>query len=215
MNEALQEALAVRLRWVDVAAFERIPGCEDLTLKALQDAFEAVQSLALNDVLRYRHYGAQPPLILQDVPELALQYTLAHEVYTHHYFQNAQGEWNSANWACEALHKYPSLTPYCEWLAEVTMHLTDLMQVQTTEVAEATSDQTNTLFIAWSKGLPAAQAAAEVHQEHVLLLEETKLWEEEEAYRRHCEDIADTYAFIEADLWAGWREDCQELDMAA
>ncbi|HFL7937819.1 hypothetical protein IYR97_23695 (plasmid) [Pseudomonas fulva] len=215
MNEAFQEALAVRLRWVDVVAFERTAGCEDLSLKALKDAFEAVQSLALSDVLRYRHYGAQPPMILQDVPELALQYTLAYEVYTDHYFQNAQGEWNSTNWACEALHNSPSLIPYCEWLAGVTINLSQLMQVPALEVAEATSGQTRTLFIAWSNGLPAAQAAAEVHQEHVLHLEETRLWEDQEAYRRHFEDIADTYAFIEADLWAGWREDCQELDMAA
>ncbi|ORL53068.1 hypothetical protein [Pseudomonas putida] len=215
MNEAFQEALAVRLRWVDVVAFERTAGCEDLSLKALKDAFEAVQSLALSDVLRYRHYGAQPPMILQDVPELALQYTLAYEVYTDHYLQNAQGEWNSTNWACEALHNSPSLIPYCEWLAGVTINLSQLMQVPALEVAEATSGQTRTLFIAWSNGLPAAQAAAEVHQEHVLHLEETRLWEDQEAYRRHFEDIADTYAFIEADLWAGWREDCQELDMAA
>jgi len=215
MNAAFQEALAARLLWVDVVAFERITGCEDMAQKALQVAFEAVQSLALSDVLSHRHYGLHAPLVLQEVPELAYQYSLAHEIYTDHYFKKPQKDWNRTLWACDVLRNSPSLIPYCEWLAEVTMRLTDLMQVPTTEVAEATSGQTNTLFIAWSKGLPAAQAAAEVHQEHVLLLEETKLWEEEEAYRRHCEDIADTYAFIEADLWAGWREDCQELDMAA
>lgn len=149
---------------------------------------------------------------------MASQYALAHEIYTAHYSQSAQSEWNSTLWACDALHNSPSLTPYCEWLAQVTMHLTHLMQAPITDAGEATSGQTNTLFINWSKGLSALEAAAEVHavhELHLLDLEEAQRWEEEEDFRRHCEDIADTYASIEADLLAGWRAECEEMGMAA
>ena len=32
----------------------------------------------------------------------------------------------------------------------------------------------------------------------------------EYALRRHLEDLADTYAHIEAELWAGWRSDFED-----
>lgn len=218
MNAAFQEALAARLLWLDVVVLENIEGCEAQTEAALQAAFDAVHELASNDVLTYRHYGPKAPLLLQDVPELADQYSLAHELYSELYFTNYHnGSLGKlpASWQTPAA---PLALPYSQWLAAVTVKLAAMMEVPGCAVAEATKGQTKTLLITWSQGLSVEDAAEAVHEVYECdLIEATiaKEFEAEEAHRRYCEDIADTYASIEADLWAGWRKDCADEDMAA
>lgn len=90
MNPAFQEALAARLLWINVAAFAGVEGCEAQTEAALEAVYNAVHDLASNDVLTYRHYGPRVPIVLQDIPELADQYSLAHELYKELHQTNVQ-----------------------------------------------------------------------------------------------------------------------------
>lgn len=211
MNTAFQEALAARLLWVDVVVFASIDGCEVQTENALQAAYDAVHELASNDVLTYRHYGPRAPLLLQDVPELADQYNLAHEVCTELYFKNYQngsiGKL-SASWLKPAT---PLEQPYTKWLAAVDTHVAGLMGVTVGNASVVTTGQSVPLMRAWSRGEAPAETAEEVHAAY----ECQKEFEEEEAYQAHLKDIADTYDSIEAELWAGWREDCADAGMAA
>ncbi|MBM5458710.1 hypothetical protein H8F21_14170 [Pseudomonas sp. P66] len=215
MNPAFQEALAARLLWVDVVALESIEGCEARTEAALQAAYDAVHALASNDVLTYRHYGPRAPLLLQDVPELADQYNLAHELYTELYFTNYQNGsigTLSEHWLKPGV---PLAQPYSQWLAAVTTHIAQLMGVTCSQASDATSGQTKCLLLAWGRGEPVQESAVAVLEAYECLKEWEKELEEEEAHRKHLEDLADTYNSIEAELWAGWREDCSDMGMAA
>ncbi|MGE8063915.1 hypothetical protein [Pseudomonas sp. NPDC089569] len=209
MNQAFQEALAARLRWIDVVAFENIEGCEAMVEAALQASYEAVHQLAANDVLMHRYYGPKAPQLLLDVPELADQYELAHEVYTdltNH--KNGSIGKLSAAWMTQAV---PMIQPHSKWLAAVSVQLATRIQGSALTVDDVIKGHARILLLTWSEGLSVEEAANEVLETY----EENRLWVEEEAHRRHCEDIADTYAFIEAELWAGWREDCADVGMAA
>lgn len=88
MNPAFEKALAARSLWINVAVFSSIEGCDSQAEEALQEAYDAVHQLASDDVLIHRHYGPRAPLLLLDVPELAEQYNLAHELYTELYYEN-------------------------------------------------------------------------------------------------------------------------------
>lgn len=211
MNRAFEEALAARLLWVNVVALASTEECQAQTEAAIQAAYDAVHELASNDVLIYRHYGPRAPLMLQDVPVLADQYNLAHELYTELYHTNyLNGSIGSlsAGWLAPAA---PLDLPYSKWMSAVTMRMAELMGVSFEQVSAASRDHGRPMLLGWSRGDDVEETAQVV----VWYYEEAKDFEEEEAYRKHCEDIADTYASIEADLWAGWREDCEELDQVA
>jgi hypothetical protein len=62
------------------------------------------------------------------------------------------------------------------------------------------------LLKGWSSGFGAFETAEHIHWDY----EEAIRFEEEEALRRDLEDLADTYAHIEAELWAGWRSEYEE-----
>lgn len=208
MNPAFKEALAARLLWVDVVVFESMEGCEARTEAAVQAAYDAVHQLASNDVLMYRHYGPRAPLLLQDVPELADQYNLAHEVYTELYhtnYHNGSIGTLSAHWQAPA---EPLAVPYSKWLAAVTIRVAELM-ISPISHAEAMVGQSKHLLVAWSRGDDIDGTAEAVVGNHEFVVAE----EEEEAYRKGCQDIADTYASIDADLVEGWREECEELGL--
>lgn len=194
MNPAFEKALAARSLWIDVAVLSSIEGCEAQAEEALQAAYDAVHQLASDDVLIHRHYGARAPLLLLDVPELADQYNLAHELYTELYYENYRNGsigHLSAGWLKPAS---PLDQPYTKWLVAVDKQVAALMEISYSQVAEATQGQAKTLLLAWSRGMDADEAAEAVIQAH---------WE----------DTQDTYASIEADLWAGWREECVELGL--
>lgn len=218
MNSAFQEALAARLLWIDVVAFESIEGCEALTETALQASYDAVHALASNDVLTYRHYGPRAPLLLHDVPELAEQYNLAHEVYTELYFTNyhngSLGEL-SASWLPPAA---PLDKPFSRWSAEVTALLADLMELPCSRVSDATTGQAKTLLLAWSRGMDALEAAGGVYAaflEDEAYREWERQIEEENEHRAYMADLADTYDSIEADLWRGWRSEFEDDERLA
>lgn len=210
MNLAFEGALAARLRWIDVVVLSGIPGREVQAEEALQAAYDAVHALASNDVLIYQHYGPRAPLLLLDVPELADQYNLAHEVYTECYYRNAAtgslGELSAA-WL---IPREPLELPYSKWLASVQSHLARLMRVPCPQVwgsINRVSGQSGKhLLHCWSRGFEAEETAEHVHWDY----EDAVAFEEEEANRRHLEDLADTYAHIEAELWAGWRSEYEE-----
>ncbi|WP_409286817.1 hypothetical protein [Pseudomonas guariconensis] len=208
MNPAFQEALAARLLWVDVAAMDSVEEFADQTGPVLQAAFDAVHRLAANDVLTYRHYGAEAPRMLQDVPLLAAQYTLAHQVYTELYVTNF--EQGKAGALSEAWMNPSTRQAFSQWVAEATL----AMEVEIAEgeyemtVSDPMRGQEAAMLQSWSEGDSATDAAVMLYWVYEMELDEK--------YRRHCEDIAETYASIEAELWAGWREDCeQDHDLAA
>lgn len=53
----------------------------------------------------------------------------------------------------------------------------------------------------------AYECYLEAEREHEQIQKE---WEIEQAYQQHLQDLADTYAYIEAELVAGWKEDCEQ-----
>jgi hypothetical protein len=210
MNPAFEEALTARLRWVDVVVLSGIPGFEEQAEEAIQAAYDAVHALASKDVLIYQHYGPRAPSLLLDVPELADQYNLAHEVFTECYHRNAAtgslGE-VSAAWL---FPREPLGLPYSKWLASVQSHLASMMRVPCSQVWEVINKvsvgSAKYLLKGWSAGFGASQTAENIHWDY----DEAVRFEEEEALRRHLEDLADTYAHIEAELWAGWRSDFED-----
>ncbi|EPH0299208.1 hypothetical protein P4126_33395 [Pseudomonas aeruginosa] len=212
MNLAFEKALAARSLWINVAVLSSIEGCEPQAEEALQSAYDAVHQLASDDVLIHRHYGPRAPLLLLDVPELAEQYNLAHELYTELYYENYRngsiGQL-SAGWLNPAS---PLDLPYTKWLVAVDMQVAALMETSCSQVAEATQGQAKTLLLAWSWGIDADEAAEAVVLAHIEREYEREVAEEDER-QAHREDIQDTYAYIEADLWAGWREECAELGL--
>lgn len=129
MNRFFEKALAARLLWVNVRAFEGMPGFEKDVENATQSALDMVDELAQDEVYGQWHYKDNVPLVLQDVPQLAERYTEAY-----------------------------------------------------------------------------ARGVKEVEE-----------WEEaEEAEARHLQDmqdIQDTNDSIDAELIAGWKEECQELGL--
>ena len=162
MNPAFQEALAARLLWVDVVVLEQIEGSDAQLEAALQAAYDAVHELASNDVLTYRHYGPRAPLLLQDVPELADQYNLAHELYTELFYENYHnGSLGalSAKWLQPAK---PLDLPYTQWLAAVDMNVAGLMGIPCSQAAIATSGHSKTLLICWSNGRQPKSTAEDV-----------------------------------------------------
>lgn len=197
MNPAFQEALAVRLLWVDVAAVESIEELADQTGTAMQAAYEAVHRLASNDVLTYRHYGSKPPRVLQDVPMLAAQYTLAYLLCSELYLTH------SVAWLKSSVRQ-----SFTAWVSDLTREITVAIAESeyNMDFTDLVSGHEKAMLRSWSDGEPANEAAAMMCWVHEMKLEEE--------HRRHCGDIADTYAYIEAELWAGWREDCEQ-DMAA
>jgi hypothetical protein len=129
MNHYFEKALAARLLWINVRAFEGMAGFEKDVENAGQAAFDTVDELAQDEVYGQSHYKGKVPLVLQDVPELAARYTQAYEL---------------------------------------------------------------------------------------LVAEVERFQEEEEAEERHrrdMEDMQDTYDSIDADLIAGWKEECKELGL--
>lgn len=211
MNPAFQEALAARMLWINVAAFAGIEGCEDQVEAALQAAYDAVHELASNDVLTYRHYGPRAPILLQDVPELADQYNLAHEVYTELYFTNFHNGsigTLSAGWLKP---EPPEPVPYTKWLASVDTALGQLTDSPVGTVSHLREGHYRTVMYAWSRG----DSPVETAEECLAAYECNQEMLEEEAYREHCRDLHDTYASIESDLWAGWREECEDLGLVA
>lgn len=210
MNPAFEEALIARLRWVDVVVLSGIPGFEEQAEEAIQAAYDAVHALASNDVLIYQHYGPRAPSLLLDVPELAEQYNLAHEVFTECYHRNAAagalGEFSQA-WL---FPREPLELPYSKWLAAVQSHLASMMGVPCPQVWVAinkvSGGSAKFLLKGWSAGFGAFETAEGIHWDY----DEAVQFEEEEALRRHLEDLADTYAHIEAELWAGWRSEYED-----
>lgn len=197
MNPAFQEALAVRLLWVDVATVESIEELADQTGTAMQAAYEAVHRLASNDVLTYRHYGSKAPRVLQDVPILAAQYTLAYLLHAELYMTHSDAWLNSG-----------ARQSFTAWVSDLTREITVAIAASeyNMDFSDLVSGHETAMLRSWSDGEPANEAAAMMCWVHEMKLEEE--------HRRHCEDIADTYASIEAELWAGWREDCEQ-DLAA
>lgn len=129
MNRYFEKALAARLLWVNVRAFDGLAGFEHDVAQASKRAFDHVDELAENEAYGRGHYGENVPLLLQDVPQLAQRYA---EVYA---------------LTAKELE---------EWLEE--------------EEAEA-------------------------------------------RHRKNMQDIQDTNDFIDAELIAGWKEECQELGL--
>ncbi|WP_439126240.1 MAG: hypothetical protein ACNJA3_28130 (plasmid) [Pseudomonas rhizophila] len=159
MNPAFQEALAARLLWINVAAFAGIEGCEAQTEAALEAAYEAVHQLASNDVLTYRHYGSRAPILLQDVPELADQYNLAHELYTELYCTNrSNGSVGSLSdwWLQPEPHEY---FPYTKWLAAVDIALAQLMDARVGTVAHIRQGHYRKVMHEWSRGILPVETA--------------------------------------------------------
>lgn len=205
MNPAFQEALAARLLWVDVVVLEQIEGSDAQVEAALQAAYDAVHELASNDVLTYRHYGPRAPMLLQDVPELADQYNLAHELYSELFYENYNnGSLGSlsAKWLNPAK---PLDLPYTQWLAAVEMNVAGLMGIPCSQVAVATSGHSKILLSCWSNGRLPQDTAEDVVDSYE--------FQQEEDRRQLGIDIANTYASIDADLVEGWREECQELGL--
>nr|WP_011923046.1 hypothetical protein [Pseudomonas fluorescens]CAM96270.1 hypothetical protein pQBR0238 [Pseudomonas fluorescens SBW25] len=211
MNPAFEEALAARLLWINVAALAGIEGCEAQTEAALEAAYNAVHDLASNDVLTYRHYGLSAPLLLQDVPELADQYNLAYELYTELYctnLQNGSVGKLSASWLKPEPHEQ---IPYTKWLAAVDSAIALLMGTPVGTTAHIRKGHYRTVMHEWARGETPVETATDCIEAYECNQEML----EEEAYRAHCQDIHDTYASIEADLWAGWREECEDLGLVA
>ncbi|WP_274644905.1 hypothetical protein [Pseudomonas serbica] len=129
MNSYFEKALAARLLWINVRAFEGMAGFETDVENATQAAFDTVDELADDEVYGQWHYKENVPLVLQDVPELAARYTQSYAL-------------NVAN-----VEKW--------------------------------------------------------HEEE----------EAEERNRQDMQDIQDTNDFIDAELIAGWKEECQELGL--
>lgn len=129
MNRFFEKALAARLLWVDVRAFEGMAGFVKEVEKATKGAFDHVDELAENEAYGGGHYGENVPLLLQDVPQLEQRYA---EVYA--------------------------------------MTAKELEEWQEEEEAEA-------------------------------------------QHRKNMQDIQDTNDFIDAELIAGWKEECQELGL--
>lgn len=205
MNPAFQEALAARMLWVDVVVLVQIEGCAAQVEAALQASYDAVHELASNDVLTYRHYGPRAPLLLQDVPELADQYNLAHELYSELFYENYHNGSLGAlsrKWLKPAK---PLDLPYTKWLAAVDMNVAELMGIPCTQAARATSGHSKTLLFCWSNGREPMSTAEDVVDCYKM--------DQKEERRQYCIDIADTYASIDADLVEGWREECQELGL--
>lgn len=211
MNPAFQEALSARMLWVNVAAFAGIEGCEAQTEAALQAAYDAVHELASNDVLKYRHYGPAAPTLLQDVPELADQYRLAHELFTElHTANTLNGSAGklSASWLNDSPHEG---MPFTKWLAIVDMAIAQVSNLVVGTAGYLRQGHYRAVMHDWAQGEPPTNTAEQCVAAYVC--EQEML--EEEAYQAHCQDIHDTYASIEADLWAGWRDECDELGLVA
>lgn len=162
MNPAFEEALAVRLLWVDVVALASIEECKAQTEAAIQAAYDAVHELASNDVLMYRHYGPRAPLMLQDVPVLADQYNLAHELYTELYhtnYLNGSIGTLSTGWLAPAA---PLDLPYSKWLSAVTMRIAEIMGVTFDQVSAASRVQDRLMLLGWSRGADVDETAQEI-----------------------------------------------------
>lgn len=205
-QSAFGDALRARLLWIDVVVFERIDGCDDLADAARGAAYDAVHQLASNDVLMYQHYGPRTPLVLMDVEELADQYNLSHELYTELYHKNFHAgsiEHIQEQWKVPA---EPLSVPYSQWYVAVIAQLRLLADLPGMQVAEVTSGHGVALLSSWRQGESAIEAAEQAYAAYAA----HKEFEQEEAYQRHLEDIADTYMHIEADLWRGWREEHAE-----
>jgi len=205
MNPAFQEALAARMLWVDVVVLEQIEGSAAQVEAALQAAYDAVHELASKDVLTYRHYGPRAPLLLQDVPELADQYNLAHELYSELFYENYH---NGSLGALSTKWLKPSKPldlPYTKWLAAVDMNIAELMGIPCSQAAMATNGHSKTLLFCWSNGREPKSTAEDVVDCYEM--------DQKEERRQYVIDIADTYASIDADLVEGWREECQDLGL--
>ncbi|MEA9979852.1 MULTISPECIES: hypothetical protein [unclassified Pseudomonas] len=79
MNLAFEAALAARLLWMGVICLNGIGGFEKEAEAAAQAAYDAVDQLAYYDFVDWHHYGANAPLLLRDIPQLAEHYALAYE----------------------------------------------------------------------------------------------------------------------------------------
>ncbi|HEQ0022050.1 TPA: hypothetical protein VDW60_005671 [Pseudomonas aeruginosa] len=212
MNPAFAQALAASSLWINVAVLSSIEGCDSQAEEALQEAYDAVHQLASDDVLIHRHYGPRAPLLLLDVPELAEQYNLAHELYTELYYENYRngsiGQL-SASWLKP---EAPLGMPYTRWLAAIDTRVAALLDVPFQQAAEATKGHAKTLLLAWSQGISPSEAA-EVVVDAYLDRECLREFEEEQERQAHLEDLQDTYDSIESDLWTGWREECADLGL--
>ncbi|MBM5458735.1 hypothetical protein H8F21_14300 [Pseudomonas sp. P66] len=157
MNPAFQEALAARLLWVDVEVLAGMEGFEAQTDDAVQAAYDAVHELASNEVLMHRHYGPRAPLMFQDLPELADQYNLAHEVYTQLYYNNYHaGELAlSSTWLEPAK---PLDLPYSKWLVAVQARVSELKGDLFTQ-AEPNEREVCPWLMAWGRALDVEEAA--------------------------------------------------------
>jgi len=78
MNRAFETALAARFLWMDVVCLNGIGGFDKEVEVAVQAAYAAVRHLVLD---AGQHYGANVPLLLRDVPELAAQYAQVYPEY--------------------------------------------------------------------------------------------------------------------------------------
>jgi hypothetical protein len=81
MNPSFEAALTARLLWIDVICLGGIEGVEEAVTAAVQAACEAVNDLAACEVFGRSHYGPNVPLLLQDVPQLAMHYLTTYESY--------------------------------------------------------------------------------------------------------------------------------------
>lgn len=79
MNRSFEAALTARLLWIDVAWLREVAGAERATEAAIQAAFSAVDWLVAVELHLRSHYGATPPLLLQDTPQLAARYVQVYE----------------------------------------------------------------------------------------------------------------------------------------
>lgn len=205
MNRFVRATVIARLSWVDVVAFEGQADCPGETKKALKAAFDGVHELAVCAVNDGTVVDDKPHM-LADVPALAEHFKVVYQVWSELQYLSRYGGPTSrmaSNWLgkCGA-----HLTPYTSWLAEVTLHLADLMRMPSSQASIAIDGQGGCLLESWGEGMDIRETAELAHLAYVDQIE----MEEEEERRLRYEDEADYFACVEADLWRGWREEYEE-----
>jgi len=205
MNRFVRDAVITRLSWVDVVAFEGQADCLSETGKAVKSAFDAVRDLAVSAVNTAIAVDDEPHM-LADVPALAEHFRVVYRVSTELQYLSRYGGPTSrmaSNWLGKS---GAGFMPYSSWLAEVTLHLADLMTLPCSQASVALDGQGYCLLQSWAEGMDTLETAEHAHLAYVDQIE----MEEEEERRLRYEDEADYFACVEADLWRGWRQEYEE-----
>ncbi|MDZ5605184.1 hypothetical protein SJI00_20645 [Pseudomonas sp. RP23018S] len=205
MNWFLRDAVITRLSWVDVVTFDGQPDCLCETGQAVRNAFDAVRDLAVSAITAAIALD-DAPHILADVPALAEHFRVVYQVSTELQCLAMYGGPTSrvaSSWLGES---GTAFTLYSSWLAEVTLHLADLMALPCSQASIALNGQGNCLLQSWGEGMDSLETAEHAYFAYVDQVE----MEEEEERRLRFQDEADYFACVEADLWRGWRQEYEE-----